>query len=481
MDRPQSVAAPPARARALASLPRAALDLLIETHPTRRFLSRPMAAAIGLYLALAVTFASFVVNNDALSYYKFLRRFLGAKVDATYSRGFGSALLDIPFYAAARAAEAVTGWESAFGAPLTHVGIAFATIVALVVTLYLGWRILVVLELPAGPAVLLLALLGTPLLYYTAFEPTYKHGIDAFGFTLATFLLLRATEQPAGRVLVGLGATLAFLVSVRPANVAIVPAMLLPFLLRRQFRTAGTVFAVALAVGVLLFALPRARKIPANGPQPERGALVQAPPRGIEGSEPKAAGLLGLYWGLCKDPGYHLSFEQCLLNGFGLRWNPDAPPKMLFSVRRGLFLWTPLTALASAGVGLAFLSRRRHRPFLLGLSASALFLLLVHMVWGDFWTGGFSFSQRFLASLLPFYLVGTAELLRRWRAPAFAVLTLCAAFSLYVGFAQFMGYKGISERDGLDTILGKYDGGERTPIDLARKVGHRALERYGLR
>ena len=36
---------------------------------------------------------------------------------------------------------------------------------AVVLTLYLGWRILRELELPRGPAVLLLTLFGTPLFY----------------------------------------------------------------------------------------------------------------------------------------------------------------------------------------------------------------------------------------------------------------------------------------------------------------------------
>ena len=59
-----------------------------------------------------------------------------------------------------------------------------------------------------------------------------------------------------------------------------------------------------------------------------------------------------------------------------------APAKMLFTVKRGLFVWTPLTFFGVVGY-LLFLRREpRHRDFLVGLGLSALALLLVHIVWG---------------------------------------------------------------------------------------------------
>ena len=40
-----------------------------------------------------------------------------------------------------------------------------------------------------------------------------------------------------------------------------------------------------------------------------------------------------------------------------------------------------------------------------------------------------------------------------------------------------MGYRGQSERDGLDTVLRQYTA-DRSPLDLARKLGVRARERW---
>ena len=480
VDRPGPLAGAPSwTERAVRSPLRSALDVLVETHAAGRFLSAPMAVAVGFYGVLTVTFAHFVVTNDALVYYDFLRRLLGADVVTSYSRGFGSALFDLPFYLAARAIDLATGLSSAFGASLGEVSVTAATMVALVLTLYLGWRVLVELELPAGPAVLLLALFGSPLFYYAVFQTTYKHAVDALGFTLVAFLLLRTLRRPKAWTLLALGASLAFLVAIRPANVTLVPGVLVALLLKRELRAGGLVVVATVAFTALLFAIPRARGIPRHPVEIEKKALVA--PRPLAGAIPQAAGVLALYGGICKNPGYHLTFWQCVHNGLGLWWSPSAPAKMLFSVRRGIFLWTPLTAFATLGAALLLFSRPERRPFVAGLWVCAVGLLLAHWFWADFWTGGFSFSQRFLASLFPFYLVGTAELLRRRRAAALAVLTACAAFSLFLGFEHYVGYRGNSAQDGLGTVFESYTTGERTPVDLARNVGFRALDRWGFR
>ena len=97
------------------------------------------------------------------------------------------------------------------------------------------------------------------------------------------------------------------------------------------------------------------------------------------------------------------------------KFDPLVPFKMLFTLKRGMFLWTPLTAFAV--VGFVLLARRdlRHRWYLIGLGVSAVALLCIHSIWGNFWAGGSSFSSRFLASLFPLYLIGAAELVRRRR------------------------------------------------------------------
>jgi hypothetical protein len=436
----------------------------------QRFLTPAMAGALGLYALVVVSFGSLRVNNDGLVYYEFVRRLFGDEAgEGPGTRQFASALFNLPFYAVARGLQSVVGIDDVLGAPIGQFAIVAATIAATVLTLWLGWRLLIDLDLPAGPAVLLLALAGSPLFYYAVFEPTYKHAVDALLTTALAVLLVRVAENPANGWVVALGACLGALILVRSANVALVPGALVPVLVRRhRSGVLLTLTATAATVAVLL-AVPAARGVPLeSGPQP---AAVQA-----AGFAP-----LGLYGGLCEDPGYELSFSQCLHNGLGLWWDVWAPAKMLFTLERGMFLWTPLTALAVVGFALLVLRRRDERPALVGLGLAALGLLLVHVGWADFWTGGFSFSQRFLASLFPVYLLGTAELVRRWRSPALLALTACALFSVLAAFTFFYGWEGISERDGIDTIVRLYVDGERTPWGLAKTAGVHALDRWGLR
>lgn len=433
-----------------------------------------MLVALALYGLFALTFASFAVSNDGLVYYEFLRRFLGETVPGAYAYQFGVAFFNAPFYLLGRVAEEALGVSSLLGAPTTETAIGVASNVALLLTLWLGWRMLRELELPAGPAVLLLAVLGTPLFYYTAFQPSYKHAGDALFVTLAAFLLLRVVARPERRLLVALGACLALVVVIRYANVALVPGFLLPLALRREWRAAATVLAAAAVAGAVLFALPALRGIPYD-----RAPETQARPAPVEPRPRLLASGLGIP-DPCRDtPVYVVDWSQCLRNRLGIRFDALAPVRMLVSERRGLFLWTPLTALATVGFVLLLRSRPRDRLFLGGLGAAAALLVANHFLWGDFWTNGFSFSQRFLTGLFPFFLLGTAELVRRWRGVAVAALALCCAFSLYVGFNHSIGYEGISERDGLGDVL--TTDGDRGPGETLKVIGRRALERWGVR
>jgi hypothetical protein len=430
-----------------------------------------MLGGLAFYLLFVVTFASFRVNNDGLVYYNFLRRFLGEDVPAAHSREFGAALFNIPFYVVAKGFQRLTPLHSAFGAPLTEVAIAVASTVAVVLTFYLGWRILTELELPNGPSVLLITLFGSPLFYYAVFQPSYKHAVDALLATLFTFLLLRTTERADRRTLLALGACLGVMISIRYVNVAFFAGVLVAFLVARRPRAAGTVALAMLVTALVVFALPGLRGI-RYSPPPQPSAAIAAP---LE------AGLLPYHvLHPCRETylSQRLTLTQCLRNRFGVELAPLAPAQMLGSVRRGLFLWTPLTLVATLGVVLLFRRRPDRRPFLAGMLAAAAALVLIHGIWGGFWWGGFSFSQRFLTALFPFFLLGVAETVRRFGRAGWAVLLACTLFSTFVAFNLYVGYKGESEKDGLDTIVRQYTDGRRTPQQLVRLVGRDAWARW---
>ncbi|MBA3348563.1 MAG: hypothetical protein H0T13_08400 [Actinobacteria bacterium] len=139
-----------------------------------------------------------------------------------------------------------------------------------------------------------------------------------------------------------------------------------------------------------------------------------------------------------------------------------APAKMLFTVKRGLFVWTPLTLFGVVGFALFAVRERRHRTALVGIAASLVALLLVHAVWGAFWAGGFSFSQRFLTGFFPMLAIGIAELLRRTRLLIVPALVVCIAWSWFLALHHFYGYDYVSDRDGAARIVELYRTGEET-------------------
>ena len=139
-----------------------------------------------------------------------------------------------------------------------------------------------------------------------------------------------------------------------------------------------------------------------------------------------------------------------------------------------------------------FLRREpRHSVFLVGLGLSALALLLVHIIWGDFWFGGYSFSQRFLTGLFPLFAIGIAELLARTRMLITPVLLVCIAWTAFLALHHFYGYDFVSYRDGADRIVELYQTGEETsdrfwsravgadrpPLASVRRLGRSLLQR----
>lgn len=463
----EHVAAPAAGAlAALARAPRALASGLAE-NPGRRFLTRRMGFALGLYLLVAASLCSYSVDNDGRVYLGVMRRLTGQSATAPSTHQFGSALVTMPLFLLARLLDAL-GIHTIRSAPLEQVSMAVTTAIALVVAVYLGWRLLTRLDLPAGPGVIALVVVGTPLFYYAALQGTYKHTIDAMVVTLEWLLLLQLVRRPSNRVLLALAVCLALSVTIRTANAALIPGMLVPFLLRKEVRRAGALLGTTAIATVLLASIPAIAGLPGGQVALQRPAVP-----GLAAAEPVVANFF-----LCRHYTWHLTFTQCLRDRIGVTLDPAAPVKMLFSLHRGLFLWTPLTAFATIGFLLLLRRRKDERPYLAGIGVAALCLLLVHMLWGDFWDNGYSFSQRFLTALFPLFLLGTAELVRRWRGPALTVLSLCAVFSLGLAFTFFIGYKGASAKDGVDRMVKLYTTGERTPLQLVRRVGVDARGRW---
>ena len=105
-----------------------------------------------------------------------------------------------------------------FHVSFEEISITIAAQAAFVLTLYLGWRLLRELDLPAGPAVLFLTTFGSPLFYYVVFEPAMKHAVDTLWITAAVYVLLRIYDEGTDRQAVLLGLLVAVALNTRYVN-----------------------------------------------------------------------------------------------------------------------------------------------------------------------------------------------------------------------------------------------------------------------
>jgi Dolichyl-phosphate-mannose-protein mannosyltransferase len=399
-----------------------------------RFLTWPMAVAFTLYGLFALTFSYFQVRGDALVYYNLLRRFFGEEPDFAYAYQFGSAIWNAPFYLVGKALGTIFGFQPrTFHVSFQEISITFATNAAFVLILYLGWRTLRELDLPRGPAVLFLTAFGTPLFFYVVFDPAGKHAVDTLVLTGAAYAFLRCTDNEAARAAAVLGALCGWSLNIRWANGAFFLALAVALFWRGRRRLVGVATVATVVAAGLILVLPATRGIKYYFPlisHPTEGIALQRVAAPLDGAVAAVTPLD------TSDPGF----------------DPTIPPRMLFSFHRGIFLWTPLTLLATIGYVVALRRAGRHSFFLASLLAASLALLLVHVVWPR-WDGGFSFSQRFLTALFPFFLIGVAALVRRAGLWAYAALTVAVAFAVAVAFTHDVGYDNVSERDGINRIV----------------------------
>ncbi len=222
---------------------------------------------------------------------------------------------------------------------------------------------------------------GTNLFYYTIVAPGMSH-VYSFGLCTA-FLYLgrRSALAPRGRHLLMLGAILGLIMLIRPVNGLIVLA--LPILyedkdrfmaLRSIVRTEPAIAFGATLLTVLLLSLQF------------------------------------LY--------YHWATGHWIIYSYGeegFNWSDPHMLDLLWSYRKGLFVYTPITLLACAGlVGLWQRSRRAAMSWLL------FFILLTYVLssWWNWWYGGSFGSRVFVEYLglfaLPFALALTCAP-KKWR------------------------------------------------------------------
>lgn len=388
--------------------------------PSRETLrSLVVPAVVALF---AFNFNSYRVESDGTLYYAFQQHLFGdPPIGVPTAYNFGLAILNAPFYAVGR-----------FGARLEIAGslspalpaAAFAAAASfyLVVATLLCRRLVRELGWEYSNGATLLAVFGSPVWYYGAFLPSLTHAADAAMVSLAALLVLRLWRVPSLRYAALAGMAIGVAATVRPFNVGILGGLCLALAAHRRWRDAF----IAGGSGLLA-----------------AGALTLIPYlSGAQFHGVGAGSLVGFY--------------------------PLSPVRMLFTDHRGLFVWTPLTLLAAIGLAMALLRRPRD-GFLLALAAMAGGLLCMYSLF-EAWDAGWSFSARYLSSLLPVYTVGLAAFLCRARATsrrfALGLAVFATCWGMFIGLNHAFGTA--DQPDGAKRIASAYIDGRRTPAQFVR-------------
>src|SRR5713101_8000931 len=104
---------------------------------TERFLTRPRVAGLVVFVLFGLTFDDGRVQDDGTVYFNFMRKLLGAHTEAVAYQ-FGNTFWNAPFYLISQLV-ALRGGFDRFHAG--EVGVNLASNAAVLITLYLGWRI----------------------------------------------------------------------------------------------------------------------------------------------------------------------------------------------------------------------------------------------------------------------------------------------------------------------------------------------------
>jgi hypothetical protein len=245
-------------------------------------------------------------------------------------------------------------------------------------------------------------LLGTNLYHYATFDSSYSHPYSFLLVAAFMYLIARWYERPSSRVSVLLGLVAGLIVLVRHPN-----ALLLNlFWMFGLFLTKG-------ADGLLRLYSRRRTELLRVGAV----TLLVVTPQ------------LALYQQATG------RFVVSSYAGLGFNWMSPRILDVLFSVTKGLFFWSPLLGLATAGLVLLARSEGRLRSF----ATPAFLLLAIHTYviasWWDWQLGG-SYGSRGFVDVLPLFAPGLAAFFEwasrsRPRLTA-ATIVVIAAVSLSV-------------------------------------------------
>jgi hypothetical protein len=380
----------------------------------------------------------------------------------------GSALLWSPFYAATdvvvRASGGVAdGYSYPYIAAVAY-GSAFYGFAAVLLSIAAARRL-------AGPGLVagVVIWLGTPLLFYMYVSPPYSHACSAFAVALFVTVWLKVRERWSVGGAVALGFSGALMAMVREQDVFLALGPAVDFVISSFVGSTDSVSIFQSSrgptparSGSTRFARsPRPQALPT--PRPGNNHRQPGTTSSLTAITVSATGVLSFAIGLTPQ----LLAYKALNGRFGpsslvvrkMNWQAPHALEVLASPEHGFFIWTPLAALAIAG--LFVLAVRGALPARrIGWCALLMVGLQIYVSGSvESWTVAGAFGQRRFVALTILLTIGLASLLALaaqsvWRRGLAVALAICVWWNvaLIIEFGT-----GLMNRQRLEPARNAYD------------------------
>jgi hypothetical protein len=307
-------------------------------------------------------------------YYEYRTQHEGKTVDKYFA---GTALCLSPFFAVGHLITKITGLPQDGYSAYYVKSVALACIVYLLIALFLLNAVLIRFSVEATNRILALLIMvfGTNLFYYTIDETCLSHVYSLTFFCLFVYSVQRFFSKPGLSKLLLISFALGMIVLIRPVNILII--LSIPFI-------AGSSQALKGAGSWILRNLPRF----------SLGILVFLSVISIQ---------LILY---------RLQTGSWILysyKGEGFNFSDPKIIPILFSYKKGLFLYTPMYLLSLSGLVYLWCNERfRFWAWLI------FFMLILYVIssWYNWYYGG-SFSGRVFIEYLPYFIILLALFLQK--------------------------------------------------------------------
>lgn len=339
--------------------------------------------------------------HDPHLYYDYRAEAHGARIDKYYA---GTALVELPFFLAAHALTLLSGGDADGYSSFYLIAVNVAALVYLFIGLFFLDRSLSHWSVgPGARAVTMVAtVFGTNLFYYSACEPGMSHVYSFAAVSVFIHTSVIYFSGPVGRRMVLMAVLLGLIVLIRPVNGLIILAW--PFVAGgRRALWHGLVFPIRhwgwAILGLAVFA-----------------AIVA---------------VQGILYRISTGHFFVYSYT-----GEGIDLLAPHVVEILFSYKKGLFLYTPMYLLALFG-GIHLWRSGRFR--FVALAGCLLVVTYVLSSWSQWYYGG-SFSSRAFIEYLPLFMIplgiAVQGIVTKWKRAVFL-----SAIALLVVLCQVQTYQ----------------------------------------